>query len=295
MRKKISAFLVLFFGFCFATTLQAQDSPHPELFVQEVSRAAAVAFQKRDGLVVWLDRNTGERQLFGNPALLAEKFRPGSLMKLLTAEVAMQRAASFQYRCSGFDRSTGKTRHCWTSRGHGELDLAHALGVSCNLYFSALAVRLGFQALRHTLQNYGFAEASSLPPSLSPSHLADLGIGDSPLFHVTPAEMLQFWESYLQRLARPEFQALRQGLRRAVREGTAKRVGAVGLEILGKTGTGDSELAAYRTNGWFLGAYPTENPRCLLLVLMKQAHGFDEAARLAEKIFRLAKSFAIVR
>jgi cell division protein FtsI/penicillin-binding protein 2 len=72
-----------------------------------------------------------------------------------------------------------------------------------------------------------------------------------------------------------------------VKEGTGQRAAASSFEILGKTGTSDAEKSAYKTDGWFLGAYPAGHPRYAVLVFLRHAHGFEEAATLAGKIFSL--------
>jgi cell division protein FtsI/penicillin-binding protein 2 len=265
------------------------------LFRQEMGRQITRTLRRREGVVLWLDRQAGEPWVFGNPELLNQAFLPGSWLKLLVAESAASRGIELKYSCRGHDKIGGKRRHCWTHRGHGELDLARALGLSCNLYFEKLSLRLGYPALRAALIQAGFAAASTLPEQPKGLDLALLAIGDEPSFAVTPDEAWKFWQSLTQRLDRPELSVLRQGLRRAVSQGTARQVSASSLEILGKTGTGDSMAKTYPTNGWFLGAYPVEQPRWLLLVFLKEAHGFAEAASLAEKIYRLGENFGVLR
>lgn len=268
----------------------------PSLFYQEVGREVGRVLKKRDGVVVWIDRQNGLNQTFGNAGLMDQAFLPGSLMKLVTAELALRTGKPLNYRCTGHDRIRGKIRHCWIREGHGEMDLAKALGQSCNLYFSRLGTELGFSELITGFLKAGFAGAERLSPDASlPTDAADLAIGDLFEFEVNPKEMKNYWLSLLDRIASPEFAAIRQGLLRAVREGTAKKLGSVDLQILGKTGTGDARRSAYKTNGWFLGAYPVENPRWALVVFLKEAHGFEEAAALAERIFSTAKQTGLLR
>jgi len=286
--------LTIFPGKTFAQT----PSPQAEnsLFYQELSREVGRALKKRDGLVLWIDREQGTRQVFGNSALLSQSFLPGSLLKLVTAELALKSGRTWTYHCTGQDRIGGEVRHCWTYRGHGTLDLAQALGQSCNLFFSWLGTQIGYTPLREALIREGFVAAANLPATpATASVAADLAIGDLSTFTVTPQEMSDFWQRYLDRISTPHFAPIRQGLQRAVHEGTAKQLGKVDLQILGKTGTGDALSTAYPTNGWFLAAYPVEKPRWVLVVFLKEAHGFDEAASLAEKIFSLAKRLEVLK
>lgn len=287
--------LLLLLGFLPWESRAQSSAENLPLFRQEMGRQISRALHRRDGLVLWLDRQSGERWVFGDAELLKRSFLPGSWLKLLVAESAAGRGLDPKYLCSGQDKIGGKKRHCWTHRGHGGLDLAQALGISCNLYFQNLGLSLGYPTLRRALMEAGFAAAASLPENPGDIDPALLAIGDEPRFAVTPQEAWNFWLSFTQRLDRPEMSVLRQGLRRAVSEGTARQVSAARLEILGKTGTGDSLHKSYATNGWFLGAYPVAKPRWLLLVFLKEAHGFAEAADLAERIYRLAENFGVLR
>lgn len=243
---------------------------------------------KRDGVVILLNRATSETFLFGNRELAQKKFLPGSLLKLITAEVALQAGKVPAYHCTGHDRIGGKKMHCWTYRGHGPIDFSRALSLSCNLYFARLGEQLGAGALLAALVAEGFPEAGPLAgKKWSSAQAAKLAIGDLPAFRVTPQETLEFWDRYLQKLNDPIFAPIAQALRRSVTEGTGRKAAGDTFEILGKTGTGDSLRSAYKTDGWFLGAYPAAEPRWALLVFLRQAHGFDEAAELAGRIFSI--------
>lgn len=288
--------VLLLLALCLPLELRAQaSSENLALFRQETGRQVSRTLRRRQGLVLWLDRQSGETWTFGDAALGSQPFLPGSWIKLIFAEAALRRGLAMKYFCSGHDKIGGKKRYCWTHRGHGELDLARALALSCNLYFQSLGLELGYPALRSALVQAGFGAASALPESPEGLDPLLLAIGDEPRFAVTPQEAWSFWQSFSQGLDRPELSAIRQGLRRAVSQGTARQVSAAQLEILGKTGTGDSLQKTYATNGWFLGAYPVEKPRWLLLVFLQEAHGFDEAANLAEKIYRFAENFGVLR
>lgn len=293
MRLVFRALILL----CLCLPLRAWASPPNDsnLFFQETRREVDRALKRREGVVLWMDLASGSTRVFGDDRLLGQSFLPGSLMKLLTAELAVSSGKEYRYRCVGWDRFAGKRRHCWTRQGHGDMDLAKALGQSCNLYFSWLGMELGYGALRQALLDQGFVSATRLPETpTKATDAADLAIGDFPALTVTPEEMKSFWLKYLQRLSSPVYAPIRQGLRRAVQEGTAKRLGKLDLEILGKTGTGDALRSAYKTNGWFLGAFPVSQPRFAIVVFLQEAHGFEEAASLAERIFALAQRFGVL-
>lgn len=291
MSSKLYAWLLLFLisSISFPTNgAVSESSPASDSFFQQTRAEVETARRKRDGLAILLDRRTGESYLFGNGDLLKRKFLPGSLMKLITAELALLKGKMPNYECTGHDRIGGKKMHCWTYKGHGPVDFSRALSLSCNLYFASLGGELGWQALAETLRGEGFSEAAALEQRTgTPDQAARLAIGDHPAFRASPEEMMVFWNRYLKKISDPSFSVISQALRRSVTEGTGQKAGSATWEILGKTGTSDSQTPAYKTDGWFLGAYPAEQPRWALLVFLKQAHGFDEAADLAGRIFSI--------
>jgi len=277
----------------------ADPASSHQKFLELTRKEVAKATRKRDGIVIWMDRHDGQTLFFGNERLKDEKFPPGSLMKLITAQAAVKKRESLDYTCAGHDEIGGKRVACWTYKGHGKVDLPKALALSCNLYFMKLVMGLGWESLASILAIYDLSPPSPLRERAGvrgglDDDLSRLAIGDSPSLQVTPLQMIQLWNQYMNFLQDPRASGIRQGLLRAVTEGTASRAGVSGLEIMGKTGTSDSLRTSFKTDGWFLGATPSDSPRFLLLVFLREAHGFDEPARLAGKIFLLAKKWGVV-
>lgn len=296
-QKSYFALLIVFLallviGFIEAAFGKETNSPTP--FQEQVAWEVGQVLKHRDGVLLWQDHKTSTEKVFGNPELLDKNFRPGSLMKLITAETALQEGIRQNYRCRGRDKIGGKKHFCWTPKGHGLQDLAQALGKSCNLYFSKLAQKIGGEKILQALRAYPFTHAQNFSRDLlsEPSDLADLAIGDHPAFKVTPREMAEFWQLYLNKLTRPGYQVIRQGLLRAVSGGTARGMGSLPKGVLAKTGTSDAESVDYKTDGWFLGAYPAENPQYTLLIFLKNSHGYLEPTQLAAKIFAHQESLA---
>lgn len=257
----------------------------PETLAQTVHRA----LRYRDGVVVVWNLEGKARWILGNTKLLQKRFLPGSLMKLITAEAASRRGVELKYRCEGHQDWGGHRENCWKARGHGDLDLPRALAQSCNLYFAQLGQKLGWEALRNTLQQYHFSTASIIHPD--GAVLRKLAIGDEGSFTVTPLEMARFWEQYLGKIDQDDFRGIREGLLRAAREGTAQG-GALGdVPILAKTGTAEAGGRPYKTHGWFLGAFPPEQPQWAVLIFLKNAHGYREAAQLGGELFKQIFSF----
>ncbi len=276
----------------FASILPAHafaESQWNPAFLTAVNREVYRATAKHEGIVIWIDRERSEQKIFGNLQLASEPFRPGSLFKLLTAEAAVQAGLKPKFRCAGHAEIGGKKRFCWNRKGHGELDLAGALAQSCNLFFAQLGVELGNGEFKGELARYAFLASKIEGKDILASDLANFAIGDSTDFKMTPLEVAQWWIGLLEKLQRPEYSPLLQGLRRAGREGTASRGVPSGMDVLVKTGTSDSELARYKTDAWFLAAYPAEHPRYALVIFLKEAYGFREPAALARKIFTIAR------
>jgi transpeptidase family protein len=272
-------------------------APSETNFYQQVFHEVEKTLRKRDGVVLWIDKNGGSapQKVFGDGSLAERFFPPGSIMKLITAETALGRGDDWKYHCTGHDRIGGRNMFCWKRNGHGEMNLPQALSRSCNLFFASLGESLGPEALRPVLEKYGFSMASS--PSLKkmpPGEWGAFAIGDSPFFKVTPGEVASFWGRYLEQLDEPSFSGIRQGLRRTSTEGTASQGMRSTFEILAKTGTSDSGLSSFRTDGWFLGAYPSDHPRFAVVVFVRNAYGFREASQLGKTIFFLARKTGVM-
>ncbi len=278
-------FFLLFF-LCQPIFLQAADRD----FLFQVKKLSDQATHKREGVVIWSDLAHSKQDVFGNINWLDNQFLPGSIFKLILAQTLLESGTQFQYQCTGKDKLAGKVMHCWTYRGHGSLDLPQALALSCNLYFQNLGLKLGLSKILETMKQYPSLPAvrgETLPQGISSEFkLTRFFIGDDPSYRLTPRQLSEFWNQYVLKIQEDRYQAIFQGLRRSVqRGGTASKLKNSPLEILAKTGTGDSLNPNYKTNAWFLGAYPAKNPQYTLLILLQEAHGFEEATALAEKIF----------
>lgn len=84
---------------------------------------------------------------------------------------------------------------------------------------------------------------------------------------------------------------VRDGMREAVRWGTATEAQVPGVESAGKTGTAefgslDPQTGQFPTHGWFLTFAPYDNPRIALVVFQERGQGAMTAAPLASKILQ---------
>ena len=149
---------------------------------------------------------------------------PGSVFKVLTALAGAEQGLIVGPDYMGTCRCDGvwHTREelgikrgftCHGGNGCGDLDLAHALERSCNIYFHDLAHKLGYDPLRDVAARYGFGEQTGvdftefatwrnnrdgslgnrqLPPhATTKADAALMGIGQGRLL-VTPLQVARF-------------------------------------------------------------------------------------------------------
>jgi penicillin-binding protein 2 len=89
--------------------------------------------------------------------------------------------------------------------------------------------------------------------------------------------------------------AMRQSLGHVVSQGTARSAQIPGIDIAGKTGSAEHDKGK-KTNSWFVGFAPAENPRIAICVLVEEAgHGGDVAAPLASQVIKAYLSKAPVK
>lgn len=248
---------------------------------EEIKIEINKSLKYRDGIVLLWEEPKGVLQVFGNEKLKEQKFLLGSIMKLFTAQAALEQGINPSYQCQGHVQLGKKIDYCWTAKGHGHLDLAQALAKSCNLYFSRLGELLGWEAMLKVTAEYDI-----IPPKQR-HRLRDFAIGESPEFRLSPLKVSQFWRQYLKKLPQRKFQAVFQGLQRTASEGTASGLKIQKASMLAKTGTADSLLTAYPTHGWLVGAFPAEKPRYAFVIFLKNAHGYGAPVALANRILAL--------
>ncbi|MEK7478009.1 MAG: penicillin-binding transpeptidase domain-containing protein [Patescibacteria group bacterium] len=68
------------------------------------------------------------------------------------------------------------------------------------------------------------------------------------------------------------FAIVREGMRLAVLEGTAKGLNTVDVKIAAKTGTAELGVSKINVNSWVMGFFPYDNPRYAFAVVMERGH-----------------------
>ena len=150
-----------------------------------------------DNLAAYIESENGE---FINRAFSA--FTPGSVFKTVVAAAALESHPSyydFTHDCTGTIDISGRIFRCFRLWGHGELNMTEAYAESCNTYFMALALDIGYAEIYAAAKNLGVGEFGSLdglrvsrgnmrdlinpPPALT----ANTAIGQGELL-ITPLE-----------------------------------------------------------------------------------------------------------
>lgn len=88
---------------------------------------------------------------------------------------------------------------------------------------------------------------------------------------------------------RRNLDVLREGMRQAVADGTARTASVRNVEVAGKTGTAEfgerRPDGTYLEHGWFTGFAPFQDPQIAIVVFLEQGNGAANAAPVAAKVF----------
>lgn len=295
---------------------------------QALARAATEALGDLEGAVLVMDPHTGRVRAVVNPRLAFEQaFPPGSTIKSFTALTAMRAGLiDSESRTLCRERFTGENLDivCSHPKSKTPFNLPQALAYSCNYFFATMSGRLSFDAFKSTLASAGLGARTGVNASGESSgkigggewQVRDLlGEGDNLL--VTPIQLLTAYCALMNggHVFRPQLAdaekidpeeratihvepshrtALIEGMRGAVKYGTAEKSGLSSLPIFvfGKTGTSTSSNG-FRRQGWFVSFAADANaaaeatPESLelaVLVFIKRSHG-SEAAAVSRRVF----------
>lgn len=143
---------------------------------------AESAMQDKNGAVVLMDVHNGDvlamvsapsfNQYIGQPATegdiyvnkASSYYPPASIFKIVLTLAALDNQISIDedgalFQCSGsITLPNGHSVGCWKESGHGEENLATALGNSCNPYFIQLGQRLGGDLISEYAHRLGMTE-----------------------------------------------------------------------------------------------------------------------------------------
>jgi cell division protein FtsI/penicillin-binding protein 2 len=269
-----------------------------------VGLAARNGLGRAQGAVVAMDPRTGRVHALVNPALgMQRAFQPCSVFKIVVGIAGLSEGVitpETTYRCR---------KGCWMWAGHGPIDLARALAVSCNPYFEWVGEQLGYETIQRYAHLLGLGEPSGInvtgeaagrvPAFVRPeavghlsSHAEGIETSAVQLAVLVSATLnggvvlrpqvsgaQDFVPSERWRL--PEstrLDGLAAGFAGAVNEGSASAAFDPDVAVAGKTGT-CSRL------GWFASYAPAENPELVVVVFLRRGSGHGASA-VAGRIFR---------
>jgi len=104
-------------------------------------------------------------------------YSPGSVFKIVMAMAGLSEGVATPdttFNCSGGGHFFGRRFRCWKKEGHGGVDVARALKVSCDIYFYTIGGRLGVDKINEYARKLTFGEISHIDldgerPGLVPS------------------------------------------------------------------------------------------------------------------------------
>ena len=277
-------------------------------------KAAEAPVQARDSTTFfWCNIKNGQ---VGFPTgFHVPREKPGSIMKLVAAAALLEESLvnpNHQLECTGTFRVGHEEVHCQTP--HGKIDMVHAIGLSCNIYFAQVAEKLSSRTFLAQARSFGLAAGcanrpagifpgdvnlpvSSLhyvlglaedlkPCSLALMRMAALiGVGHAgsvPVLHSAEDFELKEKEApYTNQLSRTTNEILHKGMRLCARAGTGRKLDeADKLQLALKTGTTPH---GNRFQSFLIGYFPFEDPRHAICLFTPSGTSQDSAVPKARE------------
>lgn len=125
------------------------------------------AFSSGIDRATWNQLTTDEDRPLNDRAIQG-RYSPGSTFKMAVALAGLEEGIitpDFRTFCPGHATFYGHTFACWNKRGHGSMDLRHAIEQSCNVYFYTVANMVGVDKINKwaTLLGLGVKSGIDLP------------------------------------------------------------------------------------------------------------------------------------
>lgn len=92
-------------------------------------------------------------------------YPPGSVVKMGVGLAFLNSGILNAYRkfvCTGSVELSNRVFRCWNRKGHGAMDLKHAIKHSCDIYFYEGALRVGIDKIAPTLFKIGFGKKTGV-------------------------------------------------------------------------------------------------------------------------------------
>jgi penicillin-binding protein 2 len=142
----------------------SRPSPDPNAFAVRVSRQE------------WDRLNTDPDKPLLNRVIQAQ-LAPGSVFKIIVATAMLETKTipeTFTAFCPGQATFYGRVFHCWQPKGHGTVNLEHAIAESCDVFFYNVGMRLGIDKMSYYATSVGLGKRTGIDlpseePGLIPS------------------------------------------------------------------------------------------------------------------------------
>lgn len=121
-------------------------------------------FSNRIPSQLWKDMQEDEHKPLLNKVMQG-LYMPGSTFKPAVALAVLEAGISPEETvyCPGYYRLGNHVWHCDKRSGHGHVDMRHGITKSCNVYFYAMAHRIGADAVARTVREVGLGQHFDLP------------------------------------------------------------------------------------------------------------------------------------
>ncbi len=250
------------------------------LYSGSVAQGLAQAFPDRHLSYVLLDASNG-RVIASRWPSPAVRVPIGSLAKPFTA-LAYAQSHGFQFpehECKGHGT-------CWWPRGHGNLGLVQAVAQSCNSYFASLAQGVSAGDMIAITREFGLRGPGA---GASPEAL----VGRFGIWRESPVVLARAYLELLRRRAQPGTREISEGMLASAKEGTAQGISTEvkGFRVFAKTGTAACSHSRHGSgDGFTAAAWPSDEPRYLLLVRLHGKPGAHTAVVVGKMIHFLEQS-----
>jgi penicillin-binding protein 2 len=270
-------------------------------------------------------RNNPDKPLYNK--VLQGRYPPASTFKLATAIVGIQNGVvkmtdRMPEPCKGGFQYGNRYFRCWEPAGHGDVTLARAIEVSCDVYFYQLGIRIGLNRLMDGATALKFRERTGLdlpdesapqwpanreyfnklyPRGWSEAVVLNLSIGQGENDQ-TVASMARFYSALATdgmavrpqiakgRVERQRIMQLSESQMKSLRDALAGVVSATGTagsaQIQGVVlagKTGTGQMPKPQPDiAWFVGFAPMNDPKILVSVVLVNRSHGYNAARTAK-------------
>ncbi len=112
----------------------------------------------------WASLNTDELRPLQDRAIQG-RYPSGSTFKMAVATAALQEGVitpDFKVFCPGHATFFGRSFKCWNAKGHGWMDMRHAIEQSCNVYFYTVGNMTGIDKIHKWASILGLGEKSGI-------------------------------------------------------------------------------------------------------------------------------------